>query len=99
MSWVNAKSGHAILSKEIVDVHFGVLFYEIRFGSMTITEFSNLSEKYGSVLSYDFQAITKLIARPDCTSNKFNTHRRQIKWTDDDGTTVKCDRVNFEDFI
>lgn len=95
MAWVKAKSGHDFLSKEIVDEHLGKLFYEIRFGSMTIEEFCRLATMYNAVLSKDFQTITNLIALPEFQQNKFNTQRRQIKWTndDDDGGGRIKDRV------
>lgn len=87
MEWVKAKSKSNVLTKENVDEHFGDLFYEIRFGSMTIQELCNLAMKYDAVLSHDFKTITKLIVMPNFQSEKFNTRPRQIKWHEETGMT------------
>lgn len=80
MEWVKAKSEQNALTKAIVDTHLGDLFYEIRFGSMTIQEFCKLATKYDSVLSNDINTIIKLIAFPDYKPEKFNIRPREIKW-------------------
>lgn len=42
MNWVTTTSEQQILSKAIVDMHLGDLFYEIRFKSMTMQQFCTL---------------------------------------------------------
>lgn len=83
MAWVKAKTKQSVLTKELVDEHLGDLFYDIRFGSMTIQDLCNLATKYDMVLSNDFKTITKLIVLPNFQSERFNTRQRQIKWSED----------------
>lgn len=80
MEWVKAKSKQNVLTREIVDEYLGDLFYEIRFGALTIQELCNLTMKYDAVLSDDFKTLTKLIVLPNFQPEKFNTRPRQIKW-------------------
>lgn len=98
MAWVAAKSGHDDLTKQMVDEHLGELFYNIRFGAMTINEFCSLSDKYEAVLSDDFKAIVKLIGQPHIQQDRFNTQSRQIKWSDPNGVVMKCDREENSQF-
>lgn len=83
MEWAKAKSKQNFLTKEIVDEYLGELFYEIRFGAMTIQELCNLATKYDSVLSNDFKTLTKLIVVPNFQPEKFNIRPRQIQLTED----------------
>lgn len=83
MAWVKAKSKQNILTKAIVDEYLGDLFYEIRFGTMSIHDLCVLATKYDSVLSDDFKTITKLIVMPNYQPERFNTRPRQIKWIED----------------
>lgn len=92
MAWVKAKSGHNILSKEIVDEYLGSLFYEFRFGTMTIQEFCSLAKKYDAVLSNDYRAITELIVLPQYQHHQFNTCPRKIKWNENGAITVCSDK-------
>lgn len=64
MAWVRAKSGHDVLTKEIVDMHLGDLFNKIPYGSMTIQQFCTLAAKYNMVFRRDFHSISNIIAHP-----------------------------------
>lgn len=92
MEWVKAKSKQTILTKEIVDEHLGDLFYEIRFGAISIQELCNLAMKYDLVLSKDFKTITKLIVLPNFQPAKFNTRPRQVKWFED-SCIMECNDI------
>lgn len=92
MEWVKAKSKQNVLTKEIVDEYLCDLFYEIRFGSMTIQDLCNLSLKYDAVLSDDFKTITKLIVLPNFHSEKFNTRPRQIRCVSS-GCLLGCNNI------
>lgn len=78
-----------MLTKQIVDKHLGSLFYEFRFGTLTIQEFCNLAKKYEAVLSNDYKAITELIVLPQSQHHQFNTCPRKIKW-DENGVITVC---------
>lgn len=96
MAWVKAKSDQSILSKNTVDEHLGNLFYDFRFGTMTIQEFCKLARKYDAVLRTDFQNITELIVMPQFQRSEFNTGPRKINWNNDDATvTVSPQRISF----
>lgn len=83
MSWVETKSGQAVLTKEILEHHLNCFFSEIRFKSLTSEEFITLAESYESVLSADFRVINKMIVMRDFQPNGFNTNpRMQATWND-----------------
>lgn len=89
MTWVKAKSGQNVLSKEIVDLHLGDLFYKIHFASMTPQELCQLHRGYDSVLSNDFITIANVIVGGPCIQyDKFITTPRQIKWNKNDILTI-----------
>lgn len=98
MAWVKAKS-YGVLSKETVDEHLGKLFYEFRFGSMTIQKFCNLAKKYDTVLSNDFKAITELIVLPQLQHDKFRTCPRKINWNEAGAIAVHGDLYRIGDLI
>lgn len=95
MAWVKAKNKQDGLTKEIVEDALGDLFYEIRYGSMSIQEFCNLVMKYDAVLSNDFKTITKMIVLPDYQPEKFRTRPRQIKMCIDT-CLMECNRIDQE---
>ncbi|XP_055303107.1 uncharacterized protein LOC129568822 [Sitodiplosis mosellana] len=65
MTWVKSASKQDVLTKEIVQAHLGDLFHEIRFGSMSLPDFSALIPTYGSTFSFDeHQEIIQIIADP-----------------------------------
>lgn len=70
MAWVRTKSGHDVLSKEIVDTHLGDLFNKIPYASMTIQQFCTLAAKYNMVFRQDFHSISNMIAHRECIQSK-----------------------------
>ena len=73
MAWVKHASKQKYLTKEIVEAHLGPLFYNIRFGLMTINEFGPLSLAYGSVFSPDeYKEIVHMISVPGFKPTLFN---------------------------
>lgn len=57
MSWVQARSGQDVFTKDLVDVHLGDLYHKIRFFTMKMEQFRILARKYDSVLRCDFGRI------------------------------------------
>lgn len=53
MAWVKAKAEEEQVTKEMIQIHLGDLFFDIRFGSMTIEEFTVLLNFYGNLFSWD----------------------------------------------
>lgn len=90
MSWTRVKSRQTELTKSIVEFHLGQSFYNIRFASMTIQEFCHLSIEYNSVLSGDYETITKIIVVPDFKPDEFNTNPRIAEWKLD--AIITCER-------
>lgn len=67
MAWVKTKSKENELTKKIIETELGNLFYEFRFRSMTLKEFSDLIPSYGSLFNInEHQDIIQMIA-----SNKY----------------------------
>lgn len=69
MEWVKFKSGQTFLTKEVVDMHLGDLYNDIRFASIGMKAFVSLEEKYESVLKDDFKRITRIILDGKPTRN------------------------------
>lgn len=90
MAWVRARSQQDALTMELIEMHLGKLYYEIRFVSMSIQDLCTLKAKYNAVLSTDFEAIIRLIARVDLNSDRFNMAPRHAKWNTD--ANIICDR-------
>lgn len=96
ITWVQSKSKQNTLSKAMVQQYLGDLYYEIRFASMTMPEFCALDAKYSAVLRDDFHTITCLIVKTEEESARFNASPRQVKWNDENGAIIKCNRDNWE---
>ncbi|XP_031631886.1 BTB/POZ domain-containing protein 2-like [Contarinia nasturtii] len=72
MSWVKNKSEEENLTRDIVQSELGDLFYKIRFGSMTIKEFSTLIPSYGSLFSNgELQDIIQFVGDKEFQSKLF----------------------------
>lgn len=93
MRWVQAKSGRAELSFELVEQYLGDLYYDIRLASLTIEEFCRLHTEYKSVLDRDFETITKMIVLPEYQVGKFNKCQRRATWNVD--AIIKCARTPY----
>lgn len=94
MAWVKVKSSQTTLTKKIIETYLGDLFYEIRFRSITYSEFCSLVTKYRYALAKDYTTIVEMISRPNLRRfqpGKFNVLRRQFGWNRD--AIIKCDRV------
>lgn len=91
MSWIRGKSEQNTVSKWTLRKYLGVLYYEIRFASMTMQQFCKLSAKYNQVLSTDFETIANIIVDPDYQSSSFNKRLRQAEWNAN--AVLKCDFV------
>lgn len=79
MTWAKAKSGHAVLSKEIIDTHLGDLFNKIPFGSMTIHQFCTLAANYNLVFGREFHSISNMIAQQEFNQSE-NSNIGKFQW-------------------
>lgn len=81
MAWVKAASGQQKVSKPIIMKHLGKSFLDIRFGAMTIEQFSTLLSTHPDLFTIDeYQEIVQMIANNDYNSPTFQREPRQIKW-------------------
>lgn len=91
MAWVRNAANQDVITKEHIQSSMGDLFYEIRFGAMTIEEFASLSPMYGQLFSFDeYQDIVQMIVSKQFQSNFFKNQSRQIHWNSD--AIIECDR-------
>lgn len=91
MAWICTKSKQNEVTMDLVETHLGKLFYDIRFASMTIQQFCQLSAKYNQVLRHDFETITNIIVRSEVEMlSLFKTSKRHGVWNAD--AIVKIDR-------
>lgn len=95
MEWVKAKTGEDSLTKEIVDMHLGRLYFEIRFKSMSIQQFCLLTAKYDSVLRSDYFTLTNMIVSPEFQPENFIKCPRQAEWNEHE--IIVCDRALSDD--
>ncbi|XP_055306228.1 uncharacterized protein LOC129570584 [Sitodiplosis mosellana] len=92
MTWVKSKSGKETLTKKTVEKHLGDLFYEIRFRSMTIQDFADLTPTYGNVfLNAEFKECVQLIGSKDFQPIIFTTKARQLHGNNYE--IIECDLV------
>lgn len=95
MAWVKAKAEEEQVTKEMIQIHLGDLFFDIRFGSMTIEEFTVLLNSYGNLFSSDeYQEIVQMIVTKDFHSKLFKRDPRQIRWNEAD--VIECSRVKID---
>lgn len=79
MAWVKAVSNQNELTRQTIQEYLGDLFYEIRFGSMSIIEFASLTSTYANLFTLDeYQDIVQTIALTNFESKKFNSRVRQL---------------------
>ncbi|XP_055306229.1 galectin-3-binding protein-like [Sitodiplosis mosellana] len=92
MAWVKSASGAETVTKKRVEKHIGDLFYEIRFRSMTIQEFADLTSTFGRVFSNgEHKECIQLIASKDFQPKMFTAEIRQqhVK----NYQIIECNRV------
>lgn len=92
VAWLRAATKQEEVTRELCHHYLGDLFYDIRFGSMTIEEFAALSPEYGHLFSFDeYQDIIQLIVSKDFQSKYFKNPPRQVQWNSD--TVIECNRT------
>lgn len=80
IAWTKNASKQNDLTREIVQNLLGDLFYEIRFRSMNIIEFSTLSLEYGHIFSSDeYREIVHMIGCPGFEPTLFNKTARNSR--------------------
>lgn len=96
MNWVFANSKEKGLSKELVQMKFGDLCNEIRFGAMSFEEFFTVATKYGQYMQDDFTDIIRMMGsreyQPTLGVNP-NRERRSDKSPWSEGGKLKCNRL------
>ncbi|XP_055326056.1 uncharacterized protein LOC129580026, partial [Sitodiplosis mosellana] len=76
MSWVNGTSKQNELTKELVQAQLCDLFYEIRFGSISLKVFAALVSTYGTIFTdAEYTDIIQIIAGNEIQATKFNKIR------------------------
>ncbi|XP_055305913.1 BTB/POZ domain-containing protein 3-like [Sitodiplosis mosellana] len=103
VEWVKTASGQDEISKELIQNHLGNLFYDIRFGSMTMQEFNAIYTAHGYLFTdKEQQGITKLIKAKKTRWELFNGTRRVSPWEKSDefesngGLVIKYDDGQIE---
>lgn len=83
MDWVAVTT--QTFDKDQVRQVFGALFYEFRFGSMTIKEFGGLAKAYGFLFSIaEYTEIIQMIGSTEYVATLFNSQPRcNFKWNAD----------------
>ncbi|XP_055317531.1 BTB/POZ domain-containing protein 3-like [Sitodiplosis mosellana] len=99
MSWVEAVSKQAILTKELIGTHLGDVFHYLCFGSMVNAELAAIVPTYGNLFSIDeYKDIIQMMASPGFQPTIFKANRRKpfegIQW--DEEATLECDRLKTE---
>ncbi|XP_031638510.1 BTB/POZ domain-containing protein 3-like [Contarinia nasturtii] len=96
VSWVKALSKQNEITKESLQAYLGDLFYEIRFRSMSIEQFTELIPSFGHLFSInDIQEIIQMIQSKDFKPKFFNEKFRKAEW--DEVKIVECDRLADEE--
>ncbi|XP_037049492.1 BTB/POZ domain-containing protein 3-like [Bradysia coprophila] len=81
MSWVRATSNEDHLTRDIVQTHLGRLFYEIRFGALTLKEFGELLPVYGELFSAnEYSEILRLFSGQEMKPKIFQMEQRSPNW-------------------
>lgn len=95
MAWVKHVSRQNNLSRHLVQTHFGQLFYQIRYRSMSTSEFSGLLPAFGMLFSGDeYNDILQLITNKQFQSKLFNgNHRRQPEYEWNGDAVLSCNRM------
>lgn len=96
MSWVKSTSDEEKLTREIIQIELGELFYEIQFGSMTLHEFNTISLAYDWVFSFDeYKEILHMIANPQFEAKLF---KKKTSIATLKSRTKRYDYFDFEDY-
>ncbi|KAJ6647428.1 BTB/POZ domain-containing protein 6-A [Pseudolycoriella hygida] len=93
MDWLKTTSETEKITRKIINEQLGNLFNDIRFGSMTLEQFSTLSSSVDGELfsGFEYGEIIQMIAsNVHHSSNKFKKEPRQRPWNDEN--IVKCSR-------
>ncbi|XP_037049628.1 BTB/POZ domain-containing protein 3-like [Bradysia coprophila] len=98
MSWVRATSNEDHLTRDIVQTHLGRLFYEIRFGAMTLKEFGELLPVYGELLSAnEYSEIFRVFSGQEMKPKIFQMEQRSYDWKH--AKLIECDRSSNDSFL
>lgn len=94
ISWVKSVSKENLLSKLLIETHLGDLFYDIRFASMTMVEFTKLIYSHATVFSpEEFNEIIQIITKSEFRPTIFKEEPREAKWNPE--AVISCDRYRY----
>ncbi|XP_031637920.1 BTB/POZ domain-containing protein 2-like [Contarinia nasturtii] len=83
VSWVKATSQQNEVTKELMQIHLGELFYEIRFRLMSFAQFSELIASFGHLFSADeLREVIQMIPSKDFEPKLFNNKLRGVEWNE-----------------
>ncbi|XP_055325984.1 BTB/POZ domain-containing protein 6-B-like [Sitodiplosis mosellana] len=97
MSWVKATGKQDNLTKELVQTQLGQLFYEIRFGSMALDEFTALVPTNGQLFTNtEYTDIIQSITNKEFNAAMFNGNREKRCDLDpwNEKNEIKCIRFS-----
>lgn len=79
MAWLKAKSIANLVTKAMVRVYLGCLFYEIPFGTFNYEEFTAILPTYGHLFTApEYQEILRMIGSKEFETTMFKRGVRQI---------------------
>lgn len=96
MLWLKSISKQEQLTRELVEEHFGDLFYKIPFGSLSIKEFAAFDCLYGNIFTHDeHREIIQMIGSEDFEPTIFSAKRERFYgispiWNED--ALITCNR-------
>lgn len=95
-SWAKKASQQNELTRELIQLHLGKSFYEIRFRSMSFLEFSSLLPSYGDLFSaIEYKEIIQLITNEGYQPIFFNGSRRdQFSYEWNVAAKTVCNRLH-----
>lgn len=92
LAWIKAKTHRNEMTPGEIRDYLGDLFYDIRFGSMSISKFATLLPSYGNLFSADeYQEIIQIHGSTEFQPRIFNQHSRQAIWNKD--SIIDCSRI------
>lgn len=92
MAWVRFTSKQEKLTKDVIQMHLGDLFYQIPFGSMSMDEFVKILPSYGTLFTADeYNEILQVISRLEAKPKLFKKCRRLPIW--DEKNVIQCNRL------
>lgn len=93
LDWLKCVSQTVNITRDIIDYHLGESFYNIRFATMTIQEFTGISHPNRDLFHFhEYESIVSAIVTGKCDSSMcFKIEARQLRWNHD--AIIECNRM------